>query len=226
MPIAPPPVIVPDKCIFYLAGTKERTGKWRKSTFDPNNVEIIDNKYTSKNSTGKVTFAARIPIKSNTKAFTISCFVKRTAISGSWQEIGFCLNNSVSYDCGFCDADKVYLDDSTSGASFVPSAASVINGNYTDTFFFAFSREEDGSTNHLFLNGKLIATDNRYSAYPDIFNKITLFDADTGGAMIGWIDKVVIHKDICLYKEDFTVLPMDQYPEYKYTEDDNSLKLY
>lgn len=223
----PPPVIVPDKCIFYLDGTKECTGKWRKPTFNTNNVEIIDNKYTSKNSTGKVTFAAKSPIKRNTKAFTISCFVKRNEVSSNnWEQVGFYLNDSISYDCGFCGADRVYLDDATYGASFVPSAASVINGNYNDIFFFAFSREEDGSTNHLFLNGKLIATDRRYCAYNDIFDKIDLFDVDNGGAMIGWIDKVVIHKDICLYKEDFTVVPMDQYPEYKYTEDDNSLKLY
>ena len=197
---------------------------WKRT--DIHDVEVIDKRYTSKNSSGQVIFDPKRPIKNNTKAFTISCFAKRSAVTAnSWEQVGFALKRGAWYNCGFCGADYMYLDDTSASASFIPSVSSVINGKYNDIYFLAFSREEDGFTNHLFLNGKLIDTDTIHSSLIDIFDKITLFSTDSGG-ITGWIDKVVIHKDICLYKEDFTVLPMDQYPEYKYTEDDSGLKLY
>ena len=206
MTLTPPPtLIIPDKCVFYLNGNKEYTNKWHRPTFDTNNVEIVDGKYTSKNdSNARVSFLAKKPIKNNTKAFTITCFVKRNIVNSGWGEVGFFLNDDVSYDCGFSGANRVYLDDNSSGASWTQDAETVMNGNYTDRYFFAFCREEDGTTNHLFLNGKLVGTTNKFSSKLSNFTQINLFDVDSGGAMVGWIDKVIIHKDICIYKEDFT----------------------
>ena len=229
MPITPPPsLMVPSKCVFYLNGTKEYTNKWHRPTFDTNNVEIIDDKYTSKNNSARVSFLAKKPIKNNTKAFTITCFVKRNIVVYSgWGEIGFFLDNGVSYDCGFSGANLVYLDDKSSIASWAQDAETVMNGNYTDRYFFAFCREEDG-TNHVFLNGKLVGTTSKFSSKLSNFTQINLFDADSGGSIVGWIDKVIIHKDICMYKEDFT--PPNYDTDYNFdvnfSTDDDYMKLY
>lgn len=219
--------MVPNKCVFYLNGTTEYTHKWRNPVFNPSDVEVVDGKYTSKNTNGTMVFAAKKPIINNTYAFTITCFVKRSAVTSGYGEIGFFLDSNIVYNCGFRDSNCIYLDDTSVGASWWPNAETVMNGNYTDRYFFALCREEDGHTNHLFLNGKLIGTNKSYSSRLSKFTQINLFDVD-GGSMIGWIDKVIIHKDICLYKEDFT--PPNYDTDYNFdvnfSTDDDYMKLY
>lgn len=219
--------MIPSNCVFYLNGTKEYTKKWKPPVFNPNEVEIVDGKYTTKTS-GRVAFSAKKPIKNNTKAFTITCFVKRNVVYSGCGEIGFFLDDNVSYDCGFYGSNCVYLDDYSARFSWAPSAETIMNGNYTDRYFFAFCREEDGITNHLFLNGKLVGTTNRFSSKVTKFTQISLFDADNGGSIVGWIDKVIIHRDICMYKEDFT--PPNYDTDYNFDVDfsdsNDYMKLY
>ena len=224
--INPPPPIVPDKCIFYLDGTKERTGLWKRTgIYD---IKVVDKKYTNITwGNGVLNFTARKTILNPNGAYSASLFAKRNEIGGSrYEEFGFLFSNYVSNDCGYMNSNYIFIDDnSTSAASNSVDVSSIIAGKELDPFFITVCKDIDG-TSYVTLNGKLIYTTTNLRSAVSFFDNINIFDADRGGALKGWIDKVVIHKDICLYKEDFTVLPMDQYPKYKYITDNDSLKLY
>ena len=219
-----PQVIVPDKCIFYLDGTKECTGKWKLTSID--DVDVVDKRYTSKSDDGVVHFSAKKNIQNPSGAYSASLFAKRNEIKGNggYEEVGFYFNDGVSLDCGYRLKSSIYIDDRSTGANTnTISLASIISGKELNTFFMTFCKDTDG-TSYITLDGKLLHATNTLTSPVNFFETITLFNADGYGGIVGWVDKVVIHKDICLYKEDFTVLPMDQYPKYKL--DDDSLRLY
>ena len=224
MPLSPPPVIVPNKCVFYLDGTKERTGKWKRTyIYD---VDIIDKRYTSKSNYGKISFHAKKQIQNPSGAYSASLFTKRNVVGSGYEEVGFYFNSTVMNDVGYEYGSYIFIDDnSTSASSNLTDVSSIISGKELDIVFMTFCKDTDG-TSYITLNGKLTYTTQNLRSPVNFFDIINLFNADGDGGMVGWIDKVVIHKDICLYKEDFTVLPMDQYPEYKYITDNDSLRLY
>ena len=225
MPIAPPPVIVPDKCIFYLDGTKERTGKWKLAQI--RGVNIVDERYTSPSNNGLLQFNAKRKIKNTTGVYSASLFVKRNVVGNGhyYEEFGFYFNYNTSNDCGYM-GNSLFIDDSsTTYYANITDVSSIISGKELEPLFITLCKDNNGTT-YVTLDGKLIYTTKNLKSDVNPIDTIRLFDADDSSTITGWIDKVVIHKGICLYKEDFDVLPMDQYPEYKYTEDDNSLKLY
>ena len=225
MPIAPPPVIVPDRCIFYLDGTKERTGKWKRMQI--NDVDVVNKRYTSKSNYGKISFHAKKQIQNPSGAYSASLFTKRNTVGSGYEEIGFYFNSIAESDIGYEYGNYIFIDDnSTSARANLTDVSSIISGKELDIFFITFCKDADG-TSYVTLNGKLIYTTQNMQSPINFFDILNLFNTTDYGSITGWIDKVVIHKDICLYKEDFTVLPMDQYPEYKYIPDDgNSLRLY
>lgn len=227
MPLSTPQVIVPDKCIFYLDGTKECTGKWKRtSIYD---VDIIDKRYTSKSNSGQITFHAKKKIQNPSGAYSASLFVKRDVVVNGryYEEFGFYFSDNVSNDCGYM-GNSLFIDDSsTVYYANITDVSSIISGKELEPLFITVCKDNNGTT-YVTLDGKLIYTTKNLKSDVNPIDTIRLFDADGSSTITGWIDKVVIHKDICLYKEDFTVLPMDQYPEYKYVkdEDDSGLKLY
>ena len=168
-------------------------------------------------------------IQNPSGAYSASLFAKRNEVAYGYGEVGFYFNDSCSFDCGYKSYSYVFIDDRSTGSNNnAINVSSIISGKELDPFFMTFCKDNDG-TCYITLDGKLIHTTTATSALKsptNFFDIITLFNADGDGAMVGWIDKVVIHKGICLYKEDFTVLPMDQYPEYKYIPDGDNLRLY
>ena len=208
-----------------MDGTKERTGKWKRTyIYD---VDIIDKRYTSKSNSGQISFHARKQIRNPSGAYSVSLFAKKNVVNHGYEEVGFYFNSTASNDVGYKYGSYIFIDDSSTSASYnLTDVSSIISGKELDIVFMTFCKDADG-TSYVTLNGKLIYTTQNLRSPVKFFDIINLFNADGDGGMVGWIDKVVIHKDICLYKEDFTVLPMDQYPEYKYIPDDgNSLRLY
>ena len=223
MPLTPP-VIVPDKCIFYLDGTKERTSKWKR--IEINNLDVVDKRYTSKSNNGKISFHTKKQIQNPSGAYSASLFTKRNVVGSGYEEIGFYFNSIAENDFGYEYGNYIFIDDnSTAAYGNLTDVSSIISGKELDPVFMTFCKDTDG-TSYVTLDGKLIYTTQKLQSPINFFDSVKLFNTTNSGSITGWIDKVVIHKDICLYKEDFTVVPMDQYPEYKYTEDDNSLKLY
>jgi hypothetical protein len=224
MPIAPPPVIVPNKCIFYLDGTKERTGRWKRVQF--NDVDVVDKRYTSKSNNGWISFHAREKIQNPSGTYSASLFAKRNVVDNRYEEIGFYFNSIAESDIGYEYGNYIFVDDnSTSARANLTDMSSIISGKELDVFFMTFCKDTDG-TSYVTFNGKLIYTTKNLQSPINFFDVVNLFNTTNSGSITGWIDKVIIHKDICLYKEDFTVLPMDQYPKYKYITDNDSLRLY
>ena len=223
MPLTPP-VIVPDKCIFYLDGTKERTSKWKR--IEINNLDVVDKRYTSKSNKGKISFHTKKQIQNPSGAYSASLFTKRNVVGSGYEEIGFYFNSIAENDFGYEYGNYIFIDDnSTAAYGNLTDVSSIISGKELDPVFMTFCKDTDG-TSYVTLDGKLIYTTQKLQSPINFFDSVKLFNTTNSGSITGWIDKVIIHKDICLYKEDFTVLPMDQYSEYKYIEDDNSLKLY
>ena len=208
-----------------MDGTKERTGKWKRTyIYD---VDIIDKRYTSKSNFGQISFHARKQIQNPSGAYSASLFAKRNVVNHGYEEVGFCFNSTVMNDVGYEYGNYIFIDDnSTSARANLTDVSSIISGKELDIVFMTFCKDTDGMS-YITLNGKLTYTTQNLRSPVNFFDIINLFDADNGGSIVGLIDKVIIHRDICMYKEDFTVLPMDQYPEYKYIPDDgNSLRLY
>lgn len=207
-----------------MDGTKERTGKWKRTyIYD---VDIIDKRYTSKSNYGKISFHAKKQIQNPSGAYSASLFAKRNVVYHGYEEVGFYFNSTVMNDVGYKYDSYIFIDDnSTSASSNLTDVSSIISGKELNIVFMTFCKDTDG-TSYVTLNGKLIYTTQNLRSPVNFFDIVNLFNADGDGGMVGWIDKVVIHKGICLYKDDFTVLPMDQYPKYKYIPDGNSLRLY
>lgn len=207
-----------------MDGTKERTGKWKRIQF--NDVDVVDKRYTSKSNYGWISFHAREKIQNPSGAYSASLFTKRNTVGSGYEEIGFYFNSIAESDIGYEYGNYIFVDDNyTSARANLTDISSIISGKELDIFFMTFCKDTDG-TSYITFNGKLIYTTKNLKSPVDFFDIVNLFNTTNSGSITGWIDKVIIHKDICLYKEDFTVLPMDQYPEYKYITDNDSLRLY
>ena len=207
-----------------MDGTKERTSKWKR--IEINNLDVVDKRYTSKSNKGKISFHTKKQIQNPSGACSASLFTKRNVVGSGYEEIGFYFNSIAENDFGYEYGNYIFIDDnSTAAYGNLTDVSSIISGKELDPVFMTFCKDTDG-TSYVTLDGKLIYTTQKLQSPINFFDSVKLFNTTNSGSITGWIDKVIIHKDICLYKEDFTVLPMDQYSEYKYIEDDNSLKLY
>ena len=164
--------------------------------------------------------------------FSISFWAQRTALNGAtWQQFGFWFSNEMRMNFGFTGDKNIYLDDRVVAASSGPDIGSYLkdttNASYMEPIFYTLCR--DSSRIYITINGKLLpnaAVSNIPTSSKNI-DKIILFDAD-GGSITGCVDKVLIHRDVCLYKEDFTVefTPADDYEEPSTNTKKHYLKIY
>jgi len=227
------PIYEKDKCIFNLKGTNELTGLW-KSPVANVAVQKVDGKYTASDSSAKLTFTAKSPIIAETsKLFSISFWAQRTELNGSsWQQFGFWLNDITKMNFGFAGDKSIYIDDNGVGAGSSLDIGpdylkDTSDAAYKKPIFYTICR--DINRTYITVNGKLIPSGiiNNLPSSSQTIDKIILFNAD-GGSITGWIDKVLIHRDVCLYKEDFTIdfTPADDYDEPSINTKKHYLKIY
>ena len=210
---------VKDKCIFNLKGTTELTNLWKPPTAN-SAVQEVDGKYTASDNSTKLIFEAKAPINNDTSLdFSISFWAQRTALNGAtWQQFGFWFSNTMQMNFGFYGDKNIYTDDRAvgagSGVDIGPYLKDTTNASYMEPIFYTFCR--DSGRTYISINGKMLPAGavNNLPTSSKRVDKIAMFDAD-GGSITGWIDKVLIHRDICLYKEDFTVefTPADDYDD-------------
>jgi hypothetical protein len=227
------PIYEKDKCIFNLKGTNELTGLWKPPVANVA-VQKVDGKYTASDSSAKLTFTAKTPIIAETsKLFSISFWAQRTELNGSsWQQFGFWLNDITKMNFGFAGDKSIYIDDNGVGAGSSLDIGpdylkDTSDAAYKKPIFYTICR--DINRTYITVNGKLIPSGiiNNLPSSSQTIDKIILFNAD-GGSITGWIDKVLIHRDVCLYKEDFTVdfTPADDYDEPSINTKKHYLKIY
>lgn len=227
------PIYEKDKCIFNLKGTNELTGLWKPPVANVA-VQKVDGKYTASDSSAKLTFTAKAPIIAETsKLFSISFWAQRTELNGSsWQQFGFWLNDTTKMNFGFAGDKSIYIDDNGVGAGSSLDIGpdylkDTSDAAYKKPIFYTICR--DINRTYITVNGKLIPSGiiNNLPSSSQTIDKIILFNAD-GGSITGWIDKVLIHRDVCLYKEDFTVdfTPADDYDEPSINTKKHYLKIY
>jgi hypothetical protein len=227
------PIYEKDKCIFNLKGTNELTGLWKPPVANIA-VQKVDGKYIASDSSAKLTFTAKSPIIAETsKLFSISFWAQRTELNGSgWQQFGFWLNDTTKMNFGFAGDKNIYIDDNGVGAGSSLDIGpdylkDTSDAAYKKPIFYTICR--DINRTYITINGKLIPNGviNNLPSSSQTIDKIILFNAD-GGSITGWIDKVLIHRDVCLYKEDFTVdfTPADDYDEPSINTKKHYLKIY
>lgn len=214
------PIYIKDKCIFNLKGTTELTELWKPPVAN-SSVQQVDGKYTAADYSAKLTFTAKTPIIAETsRIFSISFWAQRTELNGSsWQQFGFWFNDATKMNFGFAGDKSIYIDDNGVGAGNSLDIGpdylkDTSDAAYKKPIFYTICR--DTNRTYITINGKLIPNGviNNLPSSSQTIDKIILFNAD-GGSITGWIDKVLIHRDVCLYKEDFTVefTPADDYDE-------------
>jgi hypothetical protein len=227
------PIYEKDKCVFNLKGTTELTGLWNPPVANTS-VQQVDGKYTASDYSAKLTFTAKTPIIAETsRVFSISFWAQRTELNGSsWQQFGFWFNDATKMNFGFAGDKNVYIDDNGVGAGnsldIGPDYLKDTSDEaYKKPIFYTICR--DTNRTYITINGKLIPSGiiNNLPSSSQTIDKIILFNAD-GGSITGWIDKVLIHRDVCLYKEDFTVdfTPTDDYDEPSVNTKKHYLKIY
>lgn len=177
------PRIVPDKCIFYLSGTKEVVKKYVGTPFRNESDVIIDNsgiggrpcyKAISKDKAYLRFREKGSPILTDT--FSISCWIKRSPplnTGDSWEYIGFGMEPTEPYskpnilqtpnpmNTGFnysgsngVDSSVWYDDWDTGGPYAVPIKTFVPDIDFSEWVFFTLCRE--GENIYLTINGKRI----------------------------------------------------------------------
>ena len=220
------PLVIEEKCIFHLRELKELTNLYKSPTIN-GNIQIQDNKYWAKDSNGAVNFEPKESITPNNKVFSISFFAKRdTIIENKWAMFGFYFNSS-TLNLGYTDANQLYVDDKSINAySSAIDVSSILNNRFTDIIFYTFCRDSDGRW-YISLNGKQLSlVGETMPTFSDThIDYITLYAAEHGyGISDGWLDDIIIHKEVCLYKTNFSCPP---YPYWKNNIiKHNYLKLY
>ena len=219
------PIYMPENCIFYLKGTRDIIKKYYEPK--PRFIQGVqkcratDNTLTNRKvyngaNNAVISYRKKADISNiNPKMVSISFWFKRDPDTRSFQELGFGLGYGVNF--GFSnhgsDQDAIYYDDNSMAykklvkiEDFLPTY------DKTAWSFYTFCIDEDGRM-YISVNGKQLLNDpaTQYT-YGNIssfsFSDITLFCSDgTNGASAakGLMEEVIIHRGVCLYKEDFEV---------------------
>ena len=218
------PRIVDNKCIFYLEGTTEKKNLYNVSV---NVVDVNDGIYTMTSSGSYVHYNCKDSnlVKPATNAFSISFWIKKKRPSGyPYEEFGFDLGYGLNFGIGndtsqLYTANSLYIDDNATSASNSKKIEEINpTVDQNDWIFHTICRDE---TNRLYfsMNGKQYALkhtsgventgfmNNGLSNLYDM-SRISLGDVGGGYSFIGSIDQVIIHKDVCLYTENFSITPI------------------
>jgi hypothetical protein len=218
------PKIVESKCIFYLEGTTEKKNLYNVSV---NAVDVNDGIYTMTSNGSYVHYNCKDSniVKPTTNAFSISFWIKKKRPSGyPYEEFGFDLgyglNFGISNDTNqMYTTNVLYVDDGTIAATNsrkIEEINPTVDQNdwilYTicrdknNKLYFSMNgrqyilKASSGVENTGFMNGGL---SNLYD-----MSRIVVGGVDGGYSFIGSIDQVIIHKDVCLYTENFSITPI------------------
>ena len=231
MPLTPPPhydkpILMEDKCIFHLHRRNELTGKYKPprdfGTIKRDNHGRFEN--TSNSTRSYVNFEAKSPINTdNGFLYSISLFAKKSIDSiARYQEFGFFFRSDCEQNCGYYGRSGLYADDSSTSATYLGDIQSYIV-DPLGVYFYTFCRDIDGTV-YASANGKMLPPKRTTTSIIRPIEEIYIFNGDGDNSFCGWIDEVIIHRDICLYKEDFIPPEYNEPPEITAITDD--IKIY